>query len=119
MAAKTTTKKITEDTIIALYMDYVLEHEEEPKGVYKFCKTVGIEEDEFYQHFGSVSTIKSSIWDKFYTNTVSLLEKNKDYSSFANRDKMLSFYFTFLSCSLKTVVMCFLYCKKPVVKWKT
>ncbi|HBY68821.1 MAG TPA: heat-shock protein, partial [Flavobacteriaceae bacterium] len=37
---KTTTKKkdITRDSIISAYMNYVLEHEQTPKSVYKFSK---------------------------------------------------------------------------------
>ena len=36
---KTTTKKVLDkDKLIAMYMDYVLEQEQRPKTVYKFCK---------------------------------------------------------------------------------
>ncbi|MGB7393413.1 MAG: TetR family transcriptional regulator C-terminal domain-containing protein [Pricia sp.] len=96
MAAKTKTKKkITEDDIISMYMDYVLEHERVPKSIYKFCKTNNIEESDFYEFFGSVKGIQEAIWNKFYTNTESLLLKNKEYESFSNKEKMLTFFYTF------------------------
>lgn len=95
MAAKTKTKKITDDAIISMYMDYVLEHEVMPKSVYKFCKVHAIDEASFYQHFGSVETIQKSIWVKFYANTMGLIDKNKDYDSFSNKDKMLTFFYSF------------------------
>lgn len=94
MTAKTKTKKITDDTIISMYMDYVLEHEVIPKSVYKFCKVHEIDEARFYEHFGSVEGIQKAILVKFYTNTIGLMEKSKDYDSFSNKDKMLTFFYS-------------------------
>lgn len=97
MATKTKTKekKITEDDIIGMYMEYVLEHEVVPKSIYKFCKMNRIEEADFYGIFGSVEGIQKAIWNKFYTNTEALLLKNKEYGDFSNKNKMLSFFYTF------------------------
>lgn len=95
MAAKAKTKKITDDIIIGMYMDYVLEHEIIPKSIYKFCKSNKIEEAAFYEHFGSVNGIQKAIWNKFFSNTEQLMEKNKEYEMFSNKDKMLTFFFSF------------------------
>ena len=95
MATKAKAKKITEDAIIEMYMDYVLEHETVPKSVYKFCKLNEITEGDFYGFFGSFEGLQKAIWKKFYTNTEHLLHKNKEYEGFLNKDKMLTFFFTF------------------------
>ena len=95
MATKAKTKKITDDTIIEMYMDYVLEHEAVPKSIYKFCKLNKIEETDFYGFFGSVEGVQKMIWRKFYTNTEHLLQKNEEYENFSNKDKMLTFFYTF------------------------
>jgi len=95
MPAKTSTAKITDDKIIAHYMDYVLDHEMVPKSIYKFCKDKKFKEEEFYAHFGSFDSLRTKIWDKFFTNTLGLLQKNEEYDSFSNKDKMLTFFFTF------------------------
>lgn len=91
----TKTKKITKESIIAMYMDYVLENEKVPRTVYKFCKINGLDESDFYLHFGSIKAIQKGIWESFFTNTISVMEKNKDYQDFTNRDKMLTFFYTF------------------------
>ncbi len=88
-------KKITDDLIITMYMDYVLEHETMPKSVYKFCKVNSMTETEFYDIFGSVDSIRKEIWNKFYMNTESLLQKNKEYDDFSSKDKMLTFFYSF------------------------
>ncbi|WP_405413641.1 TetR family transcriptional regulator C-terminal domain-containing protein [Maribacter sp. Asnod1-A12] len=88
-------KKVTKETIITMFMDYVLENEKLPKTVYKFCKVNAIEESDFYLHFGSIDAIKKGIWNTFYFNTVSVIEKNKEYQDFTNREKMLTFFYTF------------------------
>ena len=60
-------KNITKNDIISFYMDYVLEHNHQPKTVYAFAKASNFE----------------------------VLEKSDDYTSFDARNKLLSFYFTF------------------------
>ena len=95
MAAKIKAKKITDDLVISMYMDYVLEHEVVPKSVYKFCKANSIDESEFYQNFGSVEGVQKAIWKKFYANTEGLIAKNTEYDSFSNKDKMLTFFYSF------------------------
>jgi len=95
MATKKKTTKITDDSIIEMYMDYVLEHETTPKSIYKFCKLNKITEAQFYEFFGSIESIQKAIWTKFYANTLNLMEKNKEYEQFSNREKMLTFFYTF------------------------
>ena len=69
-------------------MKYIL------KSVFKFCKESKIKEDEFYKFFGSFETLQKAIWNKFHSNTMELLRKNKEYDSFSNKDKMLTYLFT-------------------------
>ncbi|VXB07080.1 TetR family transcriptional regulator C-terminal domain-containing protein [Maribacter litoralis] len=88
-------KKVTKDSIIAMFMDYVLEHEQFPKTVYKFCKENAFKESDFYLYFGSIETLKKGIWNVFYENTVNVIHKNAEYNGFTNRDKMLTFFYTF------------------------
>lgn len=94
MATKTSAAKITGEKIIGLYMDYVLEHEAHPKSVYKFCKNNKIKEEDFYAFFGSFEALQKAIWNTFHANTISLLNKNKEYGSFSNKDKMLTYFYT-------------------------
>jgi hypothetical protein len=95
MGAKVKTKKITENDVIAMYMDYILNHEMKPKSVFKFCQQNSISESDFYGFFGSLETIPKQIWIKFYDNTEELLRKNKEFDGFSNKDKMLTFYYSF------------------------
>ena len=92
MAKKT---KVTENSIITAYMDYVLEHNEHPKSVYLFAKTNGFDEAEFYTFFASFEAIEQHIFLAFFNNTIAVLSKSDDYLSFDPRNKLLSFYYTF------------------------
>lgn len=93
--ANTSKSKITEDKIIGLFMESVLEHEKVPSSVFKFCKENKITEEEFYGFFGSFDTLQKSIWTKFFDNSYGVMQKNKDYESMTNEEKMLTFFFTF------------------------
>lgn len=87
-------KAVDAQMIITAYMNYVLDHGEQPKTIYKFCKDLKIEESEFYKFFGSFENLKSGIWSAFHTNTINVLHKDSDFENYPNKDKMLSYFFT-------------------------
>ena len=95
MPAKKKTSKIGRDELIRQYMEFVLEADRVPLSVYKFAKAINVEESEFYAHFGSISGIQKAVWTAFYDHSLAAMEKNKDYNGYTNRDKMLSFFYTF------------------------
>ncbi|MDT8414891.1 MAG: TetR family transcriptional regulator C-terminal domain-containing protein [Flavobacteriaceae bacterium] len=90
-----TKKTIDSKFIIDVYMHHVLEESEKPTSVYKFCKTHKIEEQQFYAYFGSFEALEKSIWELFFDNTMSLAEKNPDYTAFTSKEKLLTFFYTF------------------------
>lgn len=98
MAKKTNatkeTKKADADKLIELFMNDVLENERFPKSVFKFAKEHRISEADFYQHFGSFEGLRKTIWEKFFDNSVNVMEKSKEYASFSNREKLLTFFYT-------------------------
>ena len=98
-AKKTTTTKkapkLTAEAVMTMYMEYVLEHGHRPASVFKFCKEHNIEEGAFYNFYGSFQGIREAIWVAFYENTVAVLHKNQEYATYPNREKMLSFFYTF------------------------
>jgi len=93
MATKKTA--LTKDQIVSMYMEYVLEHDEKPKSVFKFSKLNNITETEFYSFFGTIESVEKEIFKMFFEKTVSLLQKDKDYEGYDMRTKLLSFNFTF------------------------
>ena len=95
MPKKTTKAQADKDTLLSAYITYTLEEERFPVSVYKFCKHIDIPESEFYKHYGSMEGLQRGIWTSFFEQTLSLLEKDKSYQDYGNREKMLSFFFTF------------------------
>lgn len=93
---KTSTKKkmIDDNQIISLYMDFVLEHNHAPKNIYIFCKESGIEESDFYSFFGSFEGVRQTIWEKFFENALSTIEKDEEYTSYSDKNKLLTLFFT-------------------------
>ncbi len=95
MATTKAKKEITQDSIISMYMDYVLENEHIPKSIYKFCKEHKIKEEDFYKNFGSFESLQSKVWERFYDVTMELAHKDPNYEHMSNKDKMLTFFYTF------------------------
>lgn len=88
-------KSITSHNIISFYMDYVLEHNEDPKSIYAFTKHNNFEESLFYEHFSSFKAIQKGVFKAFHNATIKALNKSNDYKSYDQRHKLLSYYFTF------------------------
>jgi hypothetical protein len=88
-------KNISNNDILSFYMDYVLEHNEQPKTVYAFAKANNFEEQKFYEYFGSFEVLEKHVFKAFFDNSIQVLEKSDDYNAFDSRNKLLSFYFTF------------------------
>ena len=88
-------KNISTEDLIKAFMNHVLEYNEQPKSVYTFAKANSINETQFYAHFGSFDSLEQHIFEAFFINTKTVLEKSSDYMSFDARNKLLSFYFTF------------------------
>ena len=87
-------------SIITSFMNYTLENDHFPKSVYKFCQVSEIEEKSFYKFFGSLEGVKAIIWETFYDNAMSLLEKDESFKNGKPKEKLLSFYYTFFEVML-------------------
>lgn len=94
-AAKKKNPPSRRQEIFSAYMTAVLETENFPTSVYKFCKELGIEEAQFYAEFGSLDAVRKQIWAEFFDQTIERIEKDKNYSGYGNREKILSFFYTF------------------------
>lgn len=88
-------KTITKNDIITYFMDYVLEHDQNPKSVYAFAKANNFDESTFYEFFPSFDAVEKGIFETFFSNSIEVLNKSEDYKIFDARNKLLSFYYTF------------------------
>ena len=95
MSSKNKTKTPGRKELMSAYMTDTLEAERFPVSVFKFCKAHKISETEFYAHFGSLESLQKEIWISFLNQTMELLDKDEAYSEYGNREKLLSFFFTF------------------------
>jgi hypothetical protein len=87
-------KKMDDLTIVSNYMNWVLEHNQEPKNVFYFCKECKIDETDFYTFFGSLESLRQDIWVKFFENVESSIRKETDFAGYSNKNKLLTLYFT-------------------------
>jgi AcrR family transcriptional regulator len=98
--SKKSDSKIAE-SIQNAYREYLLTEGKKPISVFKFCKENGMEEVEFYEHFGSFDAIEKAIWQGYVVRTKQRLEADPAFAKFTSREKILSFYFS-LAELLKT-----------------
>ena len=54
-----------------------------------------MQETDFYKEFASLAAVKKGVWKAFLDQTLDLLNKEKEYESYGNREKMLTFFYAF------------------------
>ena len=85
---------LDDNKIISLYMNDVLEDNHNTKNVYVFCKRNNISEVDFYSFFGSLDAVKDAVWVKFLENAVATIEKDENYITYSDKNKLLALHFT-------------------------
>ncbi|MEM6643786.1 MAG: hypothetical protein AAF616_12465 [Bacteroidota bacterium] len=111
MAKKTASKQ----TILKGYQDFLLEHGKQPESVRVFTKFLGVEDEAFFKHFGSLKTVESSIWEGYFHQTMEVLQKDPDFEEMVSREKHLSYLYTLLEIikSDRSYILMKLEGKKP------
>lgn len=95
MATRKKTVEINAQFLLDQYTNYVLDKEQKPGSVHKFCSAIEIEEAGFYKHFASLEMLESSFYVAMHDHTLRLLHSNEEYSDYNDANKLLSYYFTF------------------------
>lgn len=92
--AKKTSKADPRVKIINGYIEYILEHGQEPSSIFKFAKGLKMNEADFYSYFTSFDAIKSAVWGKLFDSTIQNLESQEVFKEYSAREKLLGFIFT-------------------------
>lgn len=96
-----TKPQLSESLLSDAYWDHVLSHGKEPSSVYALCKKIGIQEPQFYQHYGSFQALTRSFWERTITDTQSMLDQDADYQEYDARAKLLAFFYTYFENTLQ------------------
>ncbi len=88
-------KNIEESSIREKYHEYIMVHGKRPENVYQFMTQNGWDEQDFYPYFGDFSGIEKSTYKQFFEETKKLLLDSTDFPLLEDREKLLTFYFTF------------------------
>jgi len=84
------------DKIVNAYIKYLLINGKNPESIYVFCESLGMNEADFYREFSSFETLQKEIWNNFIVTTISTLRVTPEYSDYSVKEKLLSFYYTFM-----------------------
>jgi len=85
-----------EEIIRQSYVEYVLEKGQQPASVFAFAKQLGLREEEFYEAYNSFEAIEKAIWKGYFDQATARLETDEVYAQYSVREKLLSFYFTWI-----------------------
>jgi len=79
------------------YWKHLLLTGERPKSVYALMDSLQREEAEFYESYASLEAIESAYWQATVDETINVLEKDEDYAEYPADQKLLAFYFTYIT----------------------
>jgi AcrR family transcriptional regulator len=97
MATSTELKDRLQDS----YIDFVLTQGHDPESVYAFCKSLGVNEGDFYQHYTSFAALQGAIWRQFLEETTAGATAQEVWNGYNAREKTLSFFFIFIEVLTK------------------
>lgn len=86
---------ITQDRIFELYGDYILNHGERPKNIYRFAKDNEFEEKDFYDYFSSFEQIEKMMLVNLFDKSVELASEVNSSDEITSKEKLLNVYFIF------------------------
>jgi hypothetical protein len=86
---------ITEEKIFELYGDYILNHGERPKNIYRFAKDNEFEEKDFYDFFSGFEHIEKKMLVNLFDKSVELASEVNNPDEITSKEKLLNVYFIF------------------------
>lgn len=86
---------INQDKIFELYGDYILNHGERPKNIYRFAKDNEFEEKDFYDYFSSFEQIEKLMLVNLFDKSVKLASEVNSSEEITSKEKLLNVYFIF------------------------
>ncbi len=89
------TNLITQDKIFELYSDYILNHGERPKNIYRFAKDNEFEEKDFYDYFSSFEQIEKMMLVNLFVKSVELVSEVNDSNEVSPKERLLNVYYIF------------------------
>ncbi len=77
-------------------VSYVLENDKRPTSAYQLAKALNVSESAFYEEYNSIEMLEKEIWGGVFEETLAILQADTEYQAYTVREKMLSFYFTWI-----------------------
>ncbi len=79
------------------YWKHLLLKGERPKSVYALMDSLQREEAEFYESYASLEALESAYWQATVDETIAVLAADEDYAEYPADQKLLAFYFTYIT----------------------
>ncbi|MFT5633053.1 MAG: hypothetical protein ACI9SQ_000765 [Rubritalea sp.] len=79
------------------YWKHLLLKGKRPKSVYALMDSLQREEAEFYENYASLDALESAYWQSTVDETINVLEHDEDYAEYPADQKLLAFYFTYIT----------------------
>jgi len=86
----------TQDRIINHYINYISEHQKQPKSIATFMEELKLKENTFYNYFKNIEELETAFWKNLFNQTIKTIEKESVYASYSVNEKLLSFYYTWI-----------------------
>jgi len=86
---------ITQEKILELYGDYLLNHGKKPKNIFLFARENDFEEKEFYHYFSGFEQIERQMFDHLFTKSLELASEVNIADDVTTKEKLLNVYYIF------------------------
>lgn len=82
--------------IIKAFVEYVQHHGSAPNTLSEFCLVKHLESSKVRKHYRTISAIEKAAWAHWFEETFNVLNNSAEYKDYNARERLLSFYYTWL-----------------------
>ncbi|GIV33937.1 MAG: hypothetical protein KatS3mg031_1472 [Chitinophagales bacterium] len=81
-------------TLQNIFIAYIKEKGRRPKTIKEFCAFTCIEPRDFKTHYKTFASLECDLWNRWFEETMAVLENSTEYQTYNAREKLLAFYYT-------------------------
>ncbi len=90
-------KKVSEENSLqTAFLEFVKDKGRRPKSVSEFCRGQEVDRESFRTHFSTLAALEKDLWKNWFYDTISVLENSPEYHEYSARERLLSFYYTWM-----------------------
>ncbi len=86
----------TRQPVIKSFEQYIQANGKRPRSYTEFCEVQKLKPEEAHAHYRTLVALEKAVWLHWFNETLSVLASSEEYKDYSARERLLSFYYTWM-----------------------